>query len=68
MFPAGFPTYVPSLLFLALPLAAQSNRTPRPIDSIRTVTMPGHVHLYAQPRYDQGRVASTFPLNDLICC
>jgi subtilase family serine protease len=49
------PTCVCSFLFLATLAAGQS----------RSVAIPGHVHRSAQPQYDQGRVADSFPLNDL---
>ena len=52
-------------LAAALPLAAQHSRITTPIDRNRTLAIQGHVHRYAQPRYDQGRVAASLPLNNL---
>lgn len=48
-----------------LPLAAQDTRLPLPFHTGRTITIPGHVHRYAQPQFDQGPVDGSFQMNDL---
>jgi hypothetical protein len=45
--------------------SAQHNRITMPIDRNRTVAIQGHIHRYAQPLYDQGRVAGSLLLNNL---
>jgi hypothetical protein len=47
---------------LALAQAPPGSRISQPIDDHVRVTLKGNVHPFAQPRYDQGAVPDSFPV------
>jgi subtilase family serine protease len=57
--------FLATLLSAALPLAAQLSRITGNIDRSRMVAIPGHIHRYAQPLYERGRVDAAQVLDDM---
>jgi subtilase family serine protease len=54
-----------ALFTSTLCFAAQPDRVVGPIDSSQMVALPGHLHRYAQPQYDQGPVQASLQLKQL---
>ena len=65
MRPSKAPLVIPVLLtlFPALAFAVQPDRITGALDSSQRVTLAGHIHPNAQPRYDQGAVEPSFRLD-----